>query len=238
MAFGRNTATAEPFEPVPWEGITRFTVGRVLRDAVRASRRGTGAHAVRVPRLRGGEELMVPALYIAPAGPDGVPLRQGGFRLYEDEGRTRLLCSVLPEGPGGEHHRVTDAAGRQAGTVHRTPAAQRLVRHGWWLEQPGHPEVTAPRPWAEGGPGRIVGRGVGKVLGSVADSILSLGAEGDGGGPPQPVLWRSGEETVLSFQPSQGPRWYAVEREGWLDKRLAFALVVLRESEVWGADRR
>ncbi|MFF2191985.1 hypothetical protein [Streptomyces sp. NPDC058157] len=238
MAFGRNTATAEPFEPVPWDGITRFTVGRVLRDAVRASRRGAGAHAVRVPRLRGGEELMVPALYVAPAGPDGVPLRQGGFRLYEDEARTRPLCLVLPLDPGGDHHRVTDAAGRETGTVHRTPAAQRLVRHGWWLEQPGHPEVTAPRRWAEGGPGRIVERGVGKVLGSVVDHVLSLGAEDTSRDPLKPVLWRAGEETVLSFRPAQGPRWYEVGRDGWLDRRLAFALAVLRESEVWGADRR
>lgn len=237
MAFGRNM-TGESFGPVPWEEITRFTVGRSLRDAVRASRRGAGAHALRVPRTRGGEEYMVPAVYIAPAGPDGTPLRQAGFRLYEDEGRTRLLCAVAPDGPGGDRHRVTDAAGRGAGTVHRTPAAQRLVRHGWWLEQPGRPEVAAVRRWAEGGPGRIAGRGVGKLLGSVVDNVLSLGAEDTGATPLPPVLWRAGEETVLSFRPSQGPRWYTVERDGWLDRRLAFALAVLREGEVWGADRR
>lgn len=238
MAFGRNTASPEPFEAVPWNGITRFTVGRTLRDAVRASKRGAGAHALRVPRLRGGVELMVPALYIVPAGPEGASLRQGGFGLYEDEGRTRPVCSVLPRDPGGEHHRVADAAGREAGSVHRTPAARRLVRHGWSLEQPGHPEAAAPRGWAEGGPGRSVGRGVGKVLGSVVDDILSLGAEDTGAAEPKPVLWRAGEETVLTFRPSQGPRWYEVAPDGWLDKRLAFALAVLRESEVWGADRR
>ncbi|WP_285526320.1 hypothetical protein [Streptomyces lavendulae] len=43
---------------------------------------------------------------------------------------------------------------------------------------------------------------------------------------------------MLTFQPSQGPRWYTVDRDGPLDLRLAFALAVLRESEVWGGDRR
>ncbi|MFF4583435.1 hypothetical protein [Streptomyces sp. NPDC001389] len=43
---------------------------------------------------------------------------------------------------------------------------------------------------------------------------------------------------MLSFRPSQGPRWYTVERDGRPDRRPAFALAVLRESEVWGADRR
>lgn len=239
MAFGRNrnrNSPAEPERPVHWEAITRFTVGRALRDAVRESRRGPGPYAVRVPRPLG--EDRVPALFIVRAEPGGPPRR--GFRLYEDEAGQRLLCQVTPAGPepGAGPYRVTDSAGRELGAVHRTPAAQRVVRHGWWLELPGRPEAFAERGWARGGPGRALERGAGKLLGSVVDGLLSMGADSDSAASPKPVVWRSGDRSVLTFQPSQGPRWYTVDRDGALDRRLAFALAVLRESEVWGGDRR
>ncbi|WP_371677217.1 hypothetical protein [Streptomyces sp. NBC_01276] len=235
MAFG-GKRPAEPIEPVYWEEITRFTVGRTLRNAVRASRRGAGPYAIRVPRRLG--EDMVPAVFIAPAVPGAPPRR--GFRLSADEGGLRPLCSVTPAGPepGEGPYRVTGPDGRELGAVHRTPAAQRLVRHGWWLELPGQPEAVAVRGWADGGPRRALERGAGKLLGGVVDGLLSLGAEGDAAGGLAPVVWRAGDRTVLTFQPSQGPRWYTVDRDGPLDARPAFALAVLRESEVWGGDRR
>ncbi|MFE2855771.1 hypothetical protein ACFXJO_32200 [Streptomyces lavendulae] len=235
MAFGRNRP-AGPIEQVPWEEITRFTVGRTLRDAVRASRRGAGPYAIRVPRALGGD--MVPAVFITPAVPGAPPRR--GFRLSADEGGPRPLCSVAPAGPepGEGPYRVTAPDGRELGAVHRTPAAQRLVRHGWWLERPGQPEAVAVRGWARGGPRRTLERGAGKLLGSVVDNLLSLGAEDESDGGLAPVVWRAGDRPVLTFQPSQGPRWYTVDRDGPLDLRLAFALAVLRESEVWGGDRR
>ncbi|WP_330261061.1 hypothetical protein [Streptomyces sp. NBC_00539] len=249
MAFGKNRQDA-PFEAVHWDEITQFTVGRMMRRTVRKSKRGEGPHAVRFMRARGGDEYMVPGVYIVPAEPAG-PLAKGGFRLFEDEGGRQLLCTVLPD--RSDRFRVTDATGRELGSVHRTPTAKRLTQQSLWMEQPGHPAIVAPRNWARGGPGAALGRGVGRVLGGVVDSLLSFGSDEAGSGADlKPVVWVAGAEgtegegaageygqAVLTFPRStEGKRWYFVERDGWLDKRLAFALAVLRESETLGADHR
>ncbi|MET8582248.1 hypothetical protein ABZX39_15370 [Streptomyces collinus] len=47
-----------------------------------------------------------------------------------------------------------------------------------------------------------------------------------------------GEAVLTCPRTTQSHNWYFVKRDGRLDKRLAFALVVLRESESFGADRR
>ncbi|WP_395297775.1 hypothetical protein ACF9IK_33230 [Kitasatospora hibisci] len=247
MAFGRNRRD-EPFEAVHWDEITQFTVGRMTRHTVRKSKRGEGAHAVRFMRKRGGDEYMVPGVYIVPVEPAG-PLSKGGFRLFEGEGNRQLLCTVLPD--RSDRYPVTDATGREFGAVRRTPVAKRLAQHGLWMEQHGHPAVVAPRNWARGGPGAALGRGVGHVLDGVVDSLLSFGSDeaSDSGANLKPVVWAVGAEAeeadreygeaVLTFPRStDSRRWYFVERDGWLDKRLAFALAVLRESETFGADRR
>ncbi|WKX73686.1 hypothetical protein [Streptomyces sp. XD-27] len=250
MAFGRNRRV-EPFEAVHWDEITQFTVGRMMRHTVRKSKRGEGAHAVRFMRTRGVDEYMVPGVYIVPVEAD-VPLSKGGFRLFEDEGSRQLLCTVLPD--GSDRYRVTDATGRELGSVRRTPVTKRLTQQGLWMEQPGHPAIVAPRNWARGGSGASLGRGVGHVLDGVVDSLLSFGSdEGTGSGASaKPVVWAVGAEdaeeegadgeygeAVLTFPRStEGKRWYFVKRDGWLDKRLAFALAVLRESETFGADSR
>ncbi|MFD7876055.1 hypothetical protein ACFV5G_18455 [Streptomyces sp. NPDC059766] len=250
MAFARRKRD-EPFEAVHWDEITQFTVGRMMRNTIRRSKRVEGPHAVRFMRTRAGDEYMVPGVFIMPLEP-ARPLSKGGFRLYEDEDSRQLLCTVLPD--GSDRYRVTDAAGLELGSVRRTPVAKRLTQQSLWMEQPGYPPIVALRNWARGGPGAAVDRGVGHVLEGVVDSLLSFGSDevGDSGSAPKPVVWTVGAEAADETGPDGGYReavltcrranqshaWYFVMREGWLDKRLAFALVVLRESEAFGADRR
>ncbi|WP_371633269.1 hypothetical protein OG693_22035 [Streptomyces sp. NBC_01259] len=246
MAFGRNRQV-EPFEPEHWDAINQFTVGRMMRRTVRKSTRGEGAHAVRFMRMRGGDEYMVPGVYIVPEDP-AVALAKGGFRLFEDEAARQLLCTVLPD--GSDRYRVTDAAGRELGSVRRTPVTKRFSQHGLWLEQPGHPAIVAPRNWAKGGAKASLGRGVGHVVEGVVDSVLSFGSDetaGSEGGGLTPLVWVLGADgadeahgqEVLTFpRGTHGDRWYFIKHGGPLDKRLAFALAVVRESEIFRADQR
>ncbi|WP_329456528.1 hypothetical protein [Streptomyces sp. NBC_01497] len=243
MGFGR-AGPDEPFDAVHWDEITQFTVGRMLRHTIRASKRGEGAHAVRFMGRRGLDTYMVPGVHIVPVEPAGA-LPKTGFRLFEDESGRQLLCTVLPD--GSDRYRVTDGGGRDIGSVRRTPLTKRLTQRGWWMRQPGHPAVVAPRNWAKGGMGAAVGRGVGHVVEGAVDSLLSFGADETSGSEKglKPVVWAREEpdgqygEAVLTFPRGAGSeRWYFVKRDGWLDKRLAFALAVLRESETIGAGKR
>lgn len=248
MAFGRNRR-AEPFEAVHWDAITQFTVGRMMRHTMRKSTRGEGPHAVRFMRMRGGDTYMVPGVYIVPVDPSAT-LTKGGFRLFEDENEDeaarRLLCTVLPE--GSDRFRVTDSAGEDLGSVRRTPVTKRLSQHGLWLEQPGHPDIVAPREWAKGGAKASLGRGVGHVVEGVVDSVLSFGSDetaGSEGGGLRPLAWvlggaegEYGQEVLTFPRTAQSERWYFIKVGGPLDKRLAFALAVVRESEMFRADQR
>ncbi|MGW8328879.1 hypothetical protein ACWGLE_13365 [Streptomyces sp. NPDC055897] len=228
-----------------WNEITQFTVGRMLRYTIRKSKRGVGPYAIRFRRTRQGDEYMVPGVYIVPAERDA-PLSKGGFRLFEDEGGRQLLCGVLPD--GSDRYRVTDAAGQELGSVRRTAITKRLTHQGLWLEQAGHPAVVSRHNWARGGLRASAGRGVGNVVGGVVDSLLSFGADGsDHATSFKPVVWavetdsadgEPGEAVLTVPRTTETAKWYFVMREGWLDKRLAFALAVLRESESFGADRR
>ncbi len=245
MAFGRDK-TVEPFEPMHWTEMTQFTVGRAMRYTLRKSKRGAGPHAIRFPRARGGNQYLVPGLYIVPAEGDA-SLSRAGFRLFEDEGGLHLLCSVLPD--GSDRYRVTGTDGQELGSVRRTSLSRRLTHQGLWLEPAGHPAVVARHNWARGGIRAAMERGMGHAAERVLDSLVSFGDDGgsDRGATPKPVLWAvetdgsEGElgEAVLTLpRPTQFPKWYFVVRDSRLDKRLAFALVVLRESETFGADRR
>ncbi|MET9361805.1 hypothetical protein ABZX93_12900 [Streptomyces sp. NPDC006632] len=246
MAFGRSR-TVEPFEPMHWTEITRFTVGRFMRHTFRESKRGRGPHAVRFHKNRKGDDYMVPGLYIVPAEHGASSLSKAGFRLFEDEGGARLLCSVLAD--GSDRYRVTDAGGQELGSVRRTPISKRLTHQGLWLEPVGLPPVVARHNWARGGLRASAERGMGHVVEGVLDSLVSLGGDegSDRATALKPVVWAveadgaEGErgEAVLTYARNTGStNWYVVPREGPLDKRLAFALVVLRESEGFGADRR
>ncbi|MFG2722960.1 hypothetical protein ACGFW5_32365 [Streptomyces sp. NPDC048416] len=232
MVFGRK-AEAEPpsFEPVHWDSVSKFTIGTASRST---TRRGTvqGPLAVRVEKHAGGVVHLVPSAYVAlPASEK--PSAEAGFRLCEDETGSRLLCSVTldagTEEDGSRRYRLHDGQGQEVGSVFRGSASRRLVQHGWWLEQPGHPEVVARYHWAKGSAGQILGRTAGKALGSVVGSVMGLGAEGgDTSGAPKPVTWKSGEQVAMTSALSGHLKWY-LARASWLDRRLAFALAVLRE---------
>ncbi|MCT9089154.1 hypothetical protein N4G70_09760 [Streptomyces sp. ASQP_92] len=233
MVFGRK-AEAEPpsFAPVHWDTVSKFTIGAASRPAaVRGA--GPGPLAVRVEKRAGGATYLVPSVFVALTG-SGEPAAASGFRLYEDEAGLRLLCSVTPDAEadkdGGRRHRVQDGRGREIGSVVRGPVAKRAVQHAWWLEQPDHPEVVARRHWAKGSAGQVLGRTVGKALGSVVGSVVGLGGDDSNTtrGTAKPVTWTSGEQVAMTSAPTEGRTWYLAQAS-WLDRRLAFALAVLRE---------
>ncbi|MFF3977842.1 hypothetical protein [Streptomyces sp. NPDC001828] len=232
MVFGRK-AEAEPpsYEPVHWDSVSKFTIGTASEPVARRGA-GPGPLAVRVEKRAAGAVHLVPSVYVALPASDK-PSAEAGFRLYEDEAGSRPLCSVTPdagtEEDGSRRYRVHDDQGKEVGSVFKGSAAQRLVQHGWWLEQPGHSEVVARYHWAKGGAGQILGRTAGKALGSVVGSVMGLNAEGgDGGGTAKPVTWKSGTQVAMTSAPSGGRKWYLAQAS-WLDRRVAFALAVLRE---------
>ncbi|MEU6895414.1 hypothetical protein ABZ934_27275 [Streptomyces sp. NPDC046557] len=198
-------------------------------------------------RMRGGVEYMVPALYVMPVEPAGL-VSKGGFRLFEDEDSRQLLCTVLPD--GSDRYRVRNAVGQELGSVRRTPVTKRLTQHGLGMEQSGPPAIVAPRNWARGGPGARGGpcprrgRGLPAVLRVRRRHRLRLTPQtrGLGGGredgQEEGADGRYGEAVLTFPRTTDDKRWYFVKRDGRLDKRLAFALAVLRESEAFGADHR
>ncbi|MFJ8308934.1 MULTISPECIES: hypothetical protein [unclassified Streptomyces] len=234
MAFGRK-AEAEPpsLEPVHWDSISKFTIGTASRPTARGSA-GPGPLAVRVEKRSGRDVHLVPSVFVVLPGPEASPT-ESGFRLYEDDAAQRLLCSVTPDAgtgdDGSRRYRVRDGKGQEVGSVFRGPAAKRLVQHGWWLEQPGRPEVVARYHWAKGGAGQVLGRTAGKALGSVVGSVMGLGADDSNTsrGSAKPVTWKAGEQVAMTSALSDGVKWYLAQAS-WLDRRLAFALAVLRES--------
>lgn len=229
-------------EPVPWDGSGGpdwFTVGDVLRPATFRRKALTGERAVRVPTMRDGVRYFAPAALISRS--EQTDSEPPSYELHEAVQPGNLLCALAPV-KGGARYRVTDSCGRELGLVHRTPAAKRTIQHGWWLRQPGHPDIVARYHWAKGSAKEIttrgkekVVRGAGQLVGSVVDSVLSFGAEGGdqaSAHTPKPVTWRAeGDEeaVVLTLGHLEGVRVYQ-PHAGWLDRRLAFALAVLREA--------
>ncbi|MEU3501378.1 hypothetical protein ABZ726_11575 [Streptomyces hundungensis] len=233
MVFGRK-AEAEPpsFDPVHWDSVSKFTIGTASRPTAPRGA-GPGPLAVRVEKRAAGAAHLVPSVFVALPAP-GEPAATSGFRLYEDEAGRRLLCSVTPDAEadkdGSRRHRVQDDQGRTIGSVVRGPAAKRAVQHPWWLEQPDHPEVVARYHWAKGSAGQVLGRTVGKALGSVVGSVVGLGGDDSNTtrGTAKPVTWKSGEQVAMTSAFTEGRTWYLAQAS-WLDRRLAFALAVLRE---------
>lgn len=229
-------------DPVPWAGSGGpdwFTVGDVLRPATFRRKALTGERAVRVPTMQDGVRYFAPAALVSSAG--GADSEPPSYELHEAAQPRIMLCALAPV-KGGARYCVTDAQGVELGLVHRTPAAKRTIQHGWWLQQPGHPDIVARYHWAKGTAKEIATRGkekavrgAGQLVGSVVDSVLSFGAEGgdqSSSYTPKPVTWRAegDEETVvLTLGHLEGVRVYQPHAE-WLDRRLAFALAVLREA--------
>ncbi|MFB9903552.1 hypothetical protein [Allokutzneria oryzae] len=101
------------------------------------------------------------------------------------------------------------------------PAAGRLLRHTWSIEQSGRPEILGRNKWAALSPKDSGVRAVGKLLGGLVDSVFSLGAEGGDQPTERTLLWLAGEAKVMR---STG---YDFESTAtWLDRRLAFAVAV------------
>ncbi|WP_405778138.1 hypothetical protein [Streptomyces sp. NBC_00859] len=239
MAFGRQRPTpAPPVEPMPWEGIGWFVLSDVEQPA--ASRRDavTGLRAIRVPSVDGPVRCFAPAVLVGRADP--------GIRAYELHAArdpSVPVCAFAPVtgGKGGEHYRVTDGAGQEIGTVHRTVAAKRTIQHAWWLRQPGHPDIVARYHWAKGSAKEVTVRGkeaVARQAEKLADSVLGsmpFGGGDESGGSNydirKPVTWRAGAEEVALTADHTGPWANAyVLKAGWLDLRPAFALAVLRDA--------
>ncbi|MHC3473747.1 hypothetical protein ACYF6T_34340 [Streptomyces sp. 7R007] len=222
-------------EPVPWDRPGRFTVTDVVRPATLGRKAVKGPRALRVATVRDGVRYFAPTVLVSRGGEE-VP----SYGLYDAVHPQVPLCSLTPEKEGARY-RVTDGHGQQIGLVHRTPAAKRTIQHGWWLQQPGRPDIVARYHWARGSAKEIAQRGketvvkgAGALAGSVVDSLISFGAEGDSGRTytAKPVTWRPDgepETVVLTCDHVDGVRAYLPQAE-WFDRRLAFALAVLREA--------
>lgn len=233
--FGRRK-TEPDVPPVPWDRAGWFTVGEVLRAGSLTRKPLTGPRAIRMPSTHDGVRYHAPAVLVADDGGE-----TPSYALYDAVRPTELVCALTPE-KSGARYRVTADGGAELGLVHRTPAARRTVQHGWWLQQPGRPDAVARYHWARGSAKEIatrgkdnVVRGAGAVVGSVVDSVLSLGVEGDArtsSYESRPVTWRAegdDEPVVLTCEQLEGVKAY-LPQASWLDRRLAFALAVLREA--------
>jgi len=186
--------------------------------------------------MHDGVRYFAPAVLVCPSE-DQTP----SYRLYDATEPSALLCTLTPE-KGGARYRVTDAQGTELGLARRTPAAKRTIQHSWWLQQPGRSDIVARYHWARGSAKQVARRGketagrvAGEVVEGVIDSVLSFGAEDTRAGgsyTPKPVTWReAGQEdsVVLTSGHMEGISTY-LPQASWLDRRLAFALAVLREA--------
>ncbi|MCX5050278.1 MULTISPECIES: hypothetical protein [unclassified Streptomyces] len=233
--FGRKQA--EPvIEPVPWERAGWFAVTDMVRQATLRRKKLTGQRAVRMATAQGGVRYFAPVALVS-ATEDEIP----SYALYEATRPESLLCALTPE-KRGARYRVTDGQGIELGLAHRTPAAKRTIQHSWWLQQPGHADIVARYHWARGNAKDVaergketVVRGAGKLAEGVVDSLLSFGADEDSGGAgsytAKPITWRAeGEEEPVALTAGrvEGATTY-LPQAAWLDRRLAFALGVLRE---------
>ncbi|WP_431033261.1 hypothetical protein ACQYWQ_08050 [Streptomyces sp. P6-2-1] len=232
--FGKKK-TDPPVVPVRWDTEGGFVVGEVVRLSARRKKGLVGRRAVRMPVTLDGERYFAPAAFVVQRDPEA-----RSYELHDATEAEGPLCTVEPAsgGRGGERYQVRDRAGQELGTVFRTPAAKRAVQHGWWLRQPGHPDVIARYHWAKGTAREIAGRGAdaavrgaGSLAGSFVDSLVygdSAGPRDSSAAPAKPVTWRADDEVALTAGHTQGLRIY-VPRASWLDRRLAFALAVLRQ---------
>ncbi|MFJ2608845.1 hypothetical protein ACIQOU_21145 [Streptomyces sp. NPDC091279] len=224
-------------EPVPWERADWFVVTETVRLSTFRRKKLTGPRAVRVPTMVDGVRHFAPVAVVTGSGGD-TPT----YTLYDATRPDAVLCTLTPE-KGGARYRVTDERGTELGTAHRTPAAKRTIQHSWWLRPTGHPDVVARYHWSRGSVKDIAVRGkdmavreAGRVVETAIDTALSFGVEdpGAGGrpGPARPVTWLAdGAEEPLALTSGHvdGVTTYT-HKASWLDRRLVFALGILREA--------
>ncbi|MBY8340209.1 hypothetical protein LXH13_18045 [Streptomyces spinosirectus] len=223
-------------EAVPWSEVTWFSVSDVVRPSTLRRKKLTGRIAVRVPKTYDGVRYFAPSVLVS-ATEDETP----SYTLHDATRPDTLLCSLTPE-KRGARYRVADERGADIGLLHRTPAAKRAVQHSWWLQQPGHADVVARYRWARGSAKDVAERGrdtlvrgAGSFVGSVVDTVISLGVEDTAAGSsytPKPITWLADgdpEPVALTAGHVDGITTYLL-KASWLDSRLAFALGVLREA--------
>ncbi|WP_406277234.1 hypothetical protein [Embleya sp. NBC_00896] len=214
-------------EPMPWDRDAPFVVGNVVRPARRARKPQTGDLAVRFPYPYGAAEYFAPAALVTQPDPD-----VSSFLLRDARDPHLLVCAVAPDPEDNARYRVTDARHRELGHIHRTPAHKRTIQHTWWIRQSGHPDIVAGYAWAKGTSKDVASRGVssvGRIVGGVVESaIFGPGDGGSGSTKQNTVTWRADDEVVMTSGYLEGVRAYR-PATAWLDRRLAFALAVLRQ---------
>ncbi|GAA2641208.1 hypothetical protein GCM10010307_42390 [Streptomyces vastus] len=228
--FGKNRHVDEPPVPsIPWTDVWEFAIGNEERPATGQRKNPVlGLRAFRVPHGGGMQRVFAPCAFFPPETPT-TSSSAPGLRLYEDaEGRT-LLCSLdEPEEIKGERRRyVRDGKGQTIGTIRRISPLKHALKPTWRIDQPGHSEIVSSEEWAKGGPKEMVQRGAGKFLLGAIQAVADMGAEGGDQPSKSRVLeWRADGELVMT---SEGHRRFLI-RASWLDRRLAFAYALLRDS--------
>ncbi|MFF9125773.1 hypothetical protein ACF09J_21120 [Streptomyces sp. NPDC014889] len=226
--FGKYKDIDEPAAPVvPWADAWEFVVGDVERPPAGRRRRPVlGPRAFRVPQRRGEQCVNAPCAFFPQQPPSSQSLEPC---LYEDaDGRT-LLCSVdEPVKAGGERRfAVRDGRGQAIGTIRRIAPLKHALTPVWRIDQPGHAEIVSSGEWAKGGPKEMFQRGAGKLVQGIFQGVADLGADGgDQASDASRVLrWTADGEPVLA---SDGRGRFLV-RASWLDRRLVFAYVLVRD---------
>ncbi|MFB7646103.1 hypothetical protein CG740_20430 [Streptomyces sp. CB01201] len=237
--FGRKREEPQ-IAPVPWDTEGPFVVGEVVRPAAVRQKGLSGRRAVRMSVTLDGVRYFAAAAFVEQRAPE-----VRSYELYDATRAQELLCTIAPVRGGGgsgsgsgERYAVRDQAGRELGLVFRTGAAKRTVQHGWWLRQPGHPDIVARYHWARGGAKQIAARGrdatvrgADGLVAGVVDSVIAGATAADSRShvrPTKPVTWCAEDEVALTAGHTQGIKSY-IPQASWLDRRLAFALAVLRQ---------
>ncbi|MFK8905618.1 hypothetical protein [Streptomyces sp. YS-3] len=231
--FGRKKEDP-PVAPVRWDTESAFVVGEVVRPAAFRQKALIGRRAVRMSVTRDGVRYFAAAAFV-----EQQDLQTRAYELHDATQPQELLCTIVPMSGGSERYQVRDQTGQELGLVFRTVAAKRTVQHGWWLRQPGHPDVVARYHWARGSAKEIAARGkdaavrgAGSLVSGVAESVLYGEMAADSRSyvrPTKPVTWCADDEVVLTAGHTQGIKSY-IPQASWLDRRLAFAMAVLRQN--------
>ncbi|MEK8171355.1 hypothetical protein NKH77_23530 [Streptomyces sp. M19] len=152
--------------------------------------------------------------------------RRRGAAAVRGRGGRRLLCFLDTSEETGTGACGATGCGTATGGHRDDPAsapARRPFKHTWRVEQPGHPEIVGRNQWATGDMKEIAGRGTGRFVMELVDSVASLGVERDATAKKARTLeWRAGEQVVMV---SQGNT--CTVRADWFDRRLAFAFALL-----------
>ncbi|WP_345678189.1 hypothetical protein [Yinghuangia aomiensis] len=180
-----------------------FVIGVVARPARRTRKVQNGALAVRFPCPRGAAGFFAPAAYIGRPNSD-IP----SYLLHDARDPNVLVCAVAPNPVDDARYRVTDAH------HHR---------------ELGHPDIVARYAWAKGTSKEVASRGVagvGRLVGDLVESAI-FGPDDAAPGKQYMATWHADDEVVMTSGYLESVRTYRPAAP-WFDRRLAFALAVIR----------